>query len=300
MLAPHSRSYFIDGYFAVQAKHWSCLRGLVPAESPFPSARLAYRQIPGVNTFSAVVPMSDPVQPFEELQQAPSQVVMANSIEDTIHGHAACTMSSLEQQSRKAAQAKAWPQSAKDLYLAGGHQADTAGSSEDGTNRTLPPDRTPVHAESQLHAPVGPVSYSAAVHAHTNSQPAALPTRGSVVPSSNANAGAGMQPPVPDSKPQIKHDSHDAEHVADPALTVHDSVADESSKHGHRLLAEGQEAHSHAAKAAHRAKPLLPVCQSKSHQRLLLMTALHVSAHKQMRRQHKCTHAGAHETAAKR
>lgn len=284
----------------MQAKHWSCLRGLVPADPPFPSARLAYRQISGVNTLSAVMPISDPVQPFEEEpQEAPSQVVATNS-EDTMHGNAACTMSSLEQQSRKAAQAKAWPQSAKDLYLAGGRQADAAGSSEDGRNRVLAPDRTPVHAESQLHAPVGPVSHSAAVHAHTNSQSAALPARGCTVPSSNASAGAGMQAAVPVSKPQIKHDPHHAEHAADPALTVHDSVADGSSKHGHRLLAEGQEAHSHAAKAAHRSKPLLPVCQGKSHQRLLFMTHLHASAHKQMRRQHKCTHAGAHETATKR
>lgn len=291
----------------MQAKHWSCLRGLVPAESPFSQARLAYRRILGVNTFSAVLPMSDPVQPFEEPQEAPFQVVMTNSIEDTMHGHAACTMSSQEQQSRKAAQAKAWPQSAKDLYLAGGHQADAAGSSEDGRNRMLAPDRTPVHAESQLHAPVGPVSHSAAVHAHTSSQSAALPARGSVVPSSNASAGAGMQAAVPVSKPQNKHDPHHAEHVAgppDPVLTVHDSVADESSKHGHRLLAEGQEAHSHAAKAAHRLKPLLPMCQDniiqgKSHQRFLLMTALHTSANKQLRRQHKYTHAGAHETATK-
>lgn len=256
-----------------------------------------------MNTFSAVVPVSDPVQPFEEAQEAPSQIVMTNN-EDTMHGHAACTMSSLEQQSRKAAQAKAWPQSAKDLYLAGGQQADAAGSSEDGRTRALAPDRTPVHAESQLHAPVGPVSHSPAVHAHTNSQSAGMPARGCTVPLSNASAGAGMQAAVPVSKPQPKRALHHAQHVADPALMIHDSGAGESSKHGHRLLAEGQEAHSHAGKAAHRSKPLLPMCQGniiqgKSHQGLLLMTALHASAHKQMRRQHKCTHAGAHETATK-
>ena len=265
----------------MQAKHWSCLRGLVPANSPTSVVRLEHRQIPQMNTFSGVLPFSDPVQnhPVRQPQDMPSQVVMTNR--GSTDGDAACVRVCSQQQLRKSGQAKAWPQSAKDMYMAGGHQADAVVGSE----------RTSVHADSQLHAPVGPVTDSAAVHDHgsMNRQSAALPAGRSIVPSSNALISTA----------QVKHDKYVANSAA-PHLEVHESVADDSSKHGHRSLAEGQEAHSHAGKAAHRSKHPLQMCQGKSHQRLLLMTALHVSAHKQMKRQHKSVHAGAHETATKR
>ena len=275
----------------MQAKHWSCLRGLVPTDPTTSLVRLEHRQIPPVNTVSGVIPISHPVQdqPVRQLQDMRSQVVLTNS-DSQMHDGAACILVNSEQQSRKSGQAKAWPQSAKDMYMAGGHQADAVVGFE----------RKPVHADSQLHAPVGPVTDSAAVHdlKSMHRQSPALPARRGVVPSSNANAGADMQAGMP-----VSADKHHAEHVANPAaapLKVHENVADDSSKHGHRLLAEGQEAHSHAPKAAHRSKHPVQMCQGKSHQRLLLMTALHVSAHKQMKRQHKSVHAGAHETATKR
>lgn len=280
----------------MQAKYWSCLRGLVPADPPTSLVRLEQRHMPQANTVSGVIPISDSVQNqlVRQSQDMPSQTVMTNS-DSQMHGDAACVPLISEQQSRKSGQAKAWPQSAKDMYMAGGHQADAVVASE----------RKPVHADSQLHAPVGPVTDSAAVHAHSsmNGQSAALRARRSIVSSPSASAGADMQAGVPVSTAPVKHGKHHAEHVANAAaspLRVHDSVADDSSKHGHRLLAEAQEAHSHAAKAAHRSKHPLQMCQGKSHQRLLFMTSLHVSAHKQMKRQHKSVHAGAHETVAKR
>lgn len=282
---------------SMQAKHWSCLRGLVPADPPTSLVRLDHRQIPQLNTVSGAIPISHPVQSqiVRQPQDMPSQVVVTNSHSQMHDGAAAGVQSSSEQQSRKSGQAKAWPQSAKDMYMAGGRQADAVVGSE----------TTPVHADSQLNAPVGPVTDSAAVHDHSfmNRQSAALPARGSIVPSSNANPGADMQAGARVSTAHVQHDEHHAEHVASPVappMKVHESVADNGSKHGHRLLAEGQETHSHAAKAAHRSKHPVQMCQGKSHQRLLLMTALHVSAHKQIKRQHKSVHAGAHETATKR
>ena len=285
----------IDTGVSMQAQHWSCLRGLVPADPPTSLVRLEHRQIPQVKLVSGVISDSLQQHSVRQPQDMPSQVVMTNSDSQMHDGAAAGVLSSSEQQSRKSGQAKAWPQSAKDMYMAGGRQADAVVGSE----------RTPVHADSQLNAPVGPVTDSAAVHDHSsmNKQSTALPARGSIVPSSKASAGAGVQAGVPVSTAHVQHDEHHAEHVASSAAApskVHESVADNSSKHGDRLLAEGQETHSHAAKAAHRSKHPVQMCQGKSHQRLLLMTALHVSAHKQMKRQHKSAHAGAHETATKR
>ena len=280
----------------MQAKYWSCLCGLVPADPLTSLVRLEHRHIPQVNTVSGVIPITDLVQnqSVRQSQDTPSQVVMINS-DSQMHSGPAFVPLNSELQSRKCGQAKAWPQSAKDMYMVGGHQADAVVGSEG----------KPVHADSQLHAPVGPVTDSAAVHPHSSikGQSATLPARRSNVSSSSANAGADMQAGMPVSTAQVKHGKHHAEHVANaaaPPLKVHEIVADDSSKHGHRLLAEGQEAHSHAAKAAHRSKHPLQMCQGKSHQRLLLMTAIHVSAHKQMKRQHKSVHAGAHETATKR
>lgn len=105
------------------------------------------------------------------------------------------------------------------------------------------------------------------------------------------------------------HSAHDSsnqdvgvDHVASTATNnavVHSPVhkaarhsADHDDTHGHRLLAEVQAPQAHAAKGVHRNKspPSPQMCQSKSHQRLLLMRALHVSAHKQMKRQQR--HAG--------
>ena len=287
----------------MQAKHWSCLRGLLPADPPSLPLRPEHRQTP-LSSMRAANPVlaPGPNQPGQEAQETSYQAVVDNA-NSHMPGTAAGFCS--EQQSRKSGQAKAWPQSAKDLYTAGCHHADPVVSREDGRTSMMPADSKPVHADSQHNAPVGTVSDSAAVHAHNSSksQSVALHARRYVVPSSNANVGDGMQAGVPVSTAQVSHDQRHTEHVADPAdrhEKAHQNVADHSSKHGHRLLAEGQESHSHAAKAGHRPKLPLQMCQGKSHQRLLLMTALHVSAHKQMKRQHKCVHAGAHETATKR
>lgn len=289
----------------MQAQYWSCLRGLVPAHTPSraPSpVRLGHRQIPRVNIILAGDPHSATVetQPAEDAQETSTRPIVGNS---DSHGHPPCLASSSEPQCRKAGQAKAWPQSAKDLYSAGCHLEHAVETSEDGGTTMLHAGRE--NGDIQCHAAVGTVGDSAAVHAHAfvHGQSAALHARGGLASSSNANAAAGLQAGAPVSIAQVNHEQSDAERIANaahPFLEAHDSVADESSKKFHRLLAEGQESHSHAGKAAHRAKQPLQMCQGKSHQRLLLMTALHVSAHKQMKRQHKCVHAEARETATKR
>lgn len=291
---------------AIQAQYWSCLRGLVPAHTlsrpPSSPVRLGHRQIPRVNIILAGDPnsASAETQPAEDAQETSTQLIVGNI---DSQGHPPCLVSNSQLQSRKAGQAKAWPQSAKDLYSAGCHLEHAVETSEDGGTTMLHAGRE--HGDVQCNAAVGTVGGSAAVHAHAvvNEQSAALHARGGVASSSNANAAAGLQAGAPVSTARVNHEQSDAEHIADaahPLLEAHESVADESSKHCHRLLAEGQESHSHAGKAAHRAKQPLQMCQGKSHQRLLLMTALHVSAHKQMKRQHKCVHAEARETATKR
>ena len=292
----------------MQAQHWSCLRGLVPAQPtsrpPSTLVRLGHRQIPRLNIILAGDPRSATVedQPVEDAQETSTQLAVSNGDSQV---QPPCLEPNSEPQSRKAGQAKAWPQSAKDLYSAGCHQADAVVTSEDGEAAKLHGDANCVHGEIQHNAAVGTVSDSAAVHAHAsvNGQSAALHARGGVASVSHTNAAARLQAGVPVSTAQVNHDQSHAEHVADaahPLLEGSESVADKSSKHCHRSLAEGQESHSHAGKAAHRPKQPLQMCQGKSHQRLLLMTALHVSAHKQMKRQHKCVHAEAHEKATKR
>ena len=116
------------------------------------------------------------------------------------------------------------------------------------------------------------------------------------------HASASMQRRLHDRQSNSAHDSshHQAVDGAHVASTATESVvgqspvhkvakqqqsADHHGTHRHRLLADGQESQAHAAKGVHRSKPSPQMCQSKSHQRLLLMRALHVSAHKMKRQQ---------------
>lgn len=67
----------------------------------------------------------------------------------------------------------------------------------------------------------------------------------------------------------------------------------------HRLLASSQEPLKPLDKSVHHKHNKLwaQSCQGKSHQRLMLMTALHKTAHKQLKRQHK--HAGKDQNSSR-
>ena len=116
------------------------------------------------------------------------------------------------------------------------------------------------------------------------------------------HASASTQQRLHDRQSDSTHDSNhhqavDGGHVASTAsesavrqspvhkVAKQQQSVDHHGTHGHRLLADGQESQAHAAKGVHRSKPSPQMCQSKSHQRLLLMRALHVSAHKMKRQQ---------------
>ncbi len=115
-------------------------------------------------------------------------------------------------------------------------------------------------------------------------------------------ASASIQRRLHDRQSDSAHDSNhhqavDGGHVASTAaesvvgqspvqkVTKQQQSVDHHGTHGHRLLADNQESQAHAARGMHRSKPSPQMCQSKSHQRLLLMRALHVSAHKMKRQQ---------------
>ncbi|KAL3136994.1 hypothetical protein ABBQ32_006589 [Trebouxia sp. C0010 RCD-2024] len=137
-----------------QAQYWSCLRGLVPAHTPSraPSpVRLGHRQIPRVNIILAGDPHSATVetQPAEDAQETSTRPIVGNS---DSHGHPPCLASSSEPQCRKAGQAKAWPQSAKDLYSAGCHLEHAVETSEDGGTTMLHAGRE--NGDIQCHAAV--------------------------------------------------------------------------------------------------------------------------------------------------
>ena len=260
----------------MQAQHWTCLRGLVPMPAPSLSG-VDHRLFPKLNTLPATnhVSVAAQQQYVQEPQQSPSQAAM---ITDDSHVHgAACHLSGqgLENDGQdgkhayEADQHTAWSHSAPgpELNIHGSHKAHDLNSWQDHKVATPPAESQAVH-KSRGSSAVGTVSDSAVMRADQS---------------------------VSTSTRQVSDDQVCAEHVASPADSsprAHAHVADDSSQHGHRLLADGQDTHAHAAKAVHRTKQASHMCQGKSHQRLLLMTALHVSAQKQMKRQHKHAHAG--------
>lgn len=69
----------------------------------------------------------------------------------------------------------------------------------------------------------------------------------------------------------------------------HEHVTDQRQS-GHRLLANSQAPHKPLGKSLHKSRIWAQACQGKSQQRLMLMTALHRTAEKQLQRQHR--HAG--------
>ena len=198
-------------------------------------------------------------QPAMEPQPSPSLAVMDND-GSPAHGDAWPFSSPAQAEQNQLDQ-----QHAQSISLPDVRQAHALGSNEDAKDITLPvKSRTP--GAHQGFTRVGTVSDGAAVCAD------------SIV--NTAQVCEQQQSP----------DEHF--HVKSAHTSSVNHSADEISRHDHRSLAEGQESHGHAAKVAHRSKLSAQMCQGKSHQRLLLMTALHVSAHKQMKRQHKHAHAG--------
>lgn len=85
----------------------------------------------------------------------------------------------------------------------------------------------------------------------------------------------------------VLHDLPSAVNV--PQTSGHEQVTDQGQS-DHRLLVSSQEPQKPSDKFVHKSKLWAQSCQGKSHQRLMLMTALHKTAHKQLKRQHK--HAG--------
>lgn len=138
-----------------QAQYWSCLRGLVPAHTlsrpPSSPVRLGHRQIPRVNIILAGDPnsASAETQPAEDAQETSTQLIVGNI---DSQGHPPCLVSNSQLQSRKAGQAKAWPQSAKDLYSAGCHLEHAVETSEDGGTTMLHAGRE--HGDVQCNAAV--------------------------------------------------------------------------------------------------------------------------------------------------
>lgn len=279
----------------LQAKHWRCLRGLVPECPPVPPVRTEITHFLHANTLAAAAQApADVQQPAVEAKVSPSHGVM-NADDSHMHG-AACpsvhqALNSSSHDEHQSGQPSSGSQSVQEADEdRNPRQARDLVSNEDGTDVMWPVGSKPVHAV-QGNSAVGAVSDSGAVHAHSATSGLTASMHAS---KSNANADAVQQADCTDSMARIRDKQCPAEHVAGPAdeaLVSHRAVADNSSKHGHRLLAEGQELHVHAAKAAHRSKQPAQMCQGKSHQRLLLVTALHVSAHKQMKRQHRQSYA---------
>ena len=236
-----------------------------------------HRLFPKLNTVAAInhVSVAAEQQPVQEPQPSPSQAAMIND-DSLVHGAThhpfAQGLKSSSHDGKHAVEAdqhKAWSQSATEPEpsFTGSHEAHDLNSWQGHKVAMLPAESQAVH-KSQGNTAVGTVCDSAA-----------MPVNKSVSTTST----------------QVSGDQVCDEHVASPADSsprAHTHVADDSRQHGHRSLADGQDTHAHAAKAAHRTKHPSQMCQGKSHQRLLLMTALHVSAHKQMKRQHKQAHAG--------
>jgi len=227
----------------VQAKYWSCLRGLVPPSPPVSPIRTDYRLYPQVNAAGTqFVALAAQQSPKVARDLSPSHVVNGNGgshLHDVVHQLSGEDDASLKMGS----------------HLVSHHASH--GISE------------PLH-KLQSNSTEDSNSHQVAELGHDQSEPPGQHGNHVIgIVSDNANVRA-----------------HSPVHQA----AGHEQLADHDSTHGHRLLAEGQEPQAHAAKAVHRTKPSPQMCQSKSHQRLLLMRELHVSAHKQMKRQQKHAH----------
>ena len=132
----------------------------------------------------------------------------------------------------------------------------------------LPSQHAAVHAEASVHAEPG------TCHQHTDRRPV-------------AEAEPQFTAAQDDASDHVLHSLPSFVNV--PQCPGHEQMTDQGQS-GHRLLASSQDPPRPLDKSVHKAKLWAQSCQGKSHQRLVLMTALHKTAHKQLKRQQK--HAG--------
>jgi len=229
----------------VQAKYWRCLSGLVPPAPSTLPVRTDYRMYPQVNTLPAATHFV--AVPAHQTPHAPEELSPADNVVEGKGGvHA-------------------------DMHQPNGKDEISEQEAND--------DDDGIHRQPQQ------------IHDFIQKQHGAV-----------QHASASTQQRLHDRQSDSTHDSNhhqavDGGHVASTAsesavgqspvhkVAKQQQSVDHHGTHGHRLLADGQESQAHAAKGVHRSKPSPQMCQSKSHQRLLLMRALHVSAHKMKRQQ---------------
>lgn len=229
----------------VQAKYWRCLSGLVPPAPSTLPVRTDYRMYPQVNTLPAATHFV--AVPAHQTPHAPEELSPADNVVEGKGGvHA-------------------------DMHQPNGKDEISEQEAND--------DDDGIHRQPQQ------------IHDFIQKQHGAV-----------QHASASTQQRLHDRQSDSTHDSNhhqavDGGHVASTAsesavrqspvhkVAKQQQSVDHHGTHGHRLLADGQESQAHAATGVHRSKPSPQMCQSKSHQRLLLMRALHVSAHKMKRQQ---------------
>ncbi|DBB13710.1 TPA: hypothetical protein ACH3X3_000725 [Trebouxia sp. C0006] len=235
----------IQNVIRTQAKYWRCLSGLVPPAPSTLPVRTDYRMYPQVNTLPAATHFV--AVPAHQTPHAPEELSPADNVVEGKGGvHA-------------------------DMHQPNGKDEISEQEAND--------DDDGIHRQPQQ------------IHDFIQKQHGAV-----------QHASASTQQRLHDRQSDSTHDSNhhqavDGGHVASTAsesavrqspvhkVAKQQQSVDHHGTHGHRLLADGQESQAHAAKGVHRSTPSPQMCQSKSHQRLLLMRALHVSAHKMKRQQ---------------